>query len=276
MLAETHMKFYKPSIIVGSFKGAGIFPVNRDAVSITSLKPSLTFLNSPVTSCKNNVRENLNSTEMQSNGFQIAFQTYNSTISTPVREKYEKRDAEGYDIEGVSPRYDVYKKLKRNLPIVNSLTDAHHSTMRSSDTDNKNPEGFYEYINGKEKSSLQVLADAAVCVLHNESFSSEASIVSTAESSTPQSSKQTSISPNLSSLILPPKTLSSKRKSIRGTKSLPDHMISPDLIRSMALNKLKVARQKAERELKAKTKYLSKFPVNKSYSQKSSTVKRNN
>lgn len=91
ILAETHMKFYKPSIIGGSFKGAGIFPLNRNAVSITSLKPSLTFINSPVTSCKNNVRVDSNSIEMQRNGFQIAFQTYNSTISTPVRERYEKR-----------------------------------------------------------------------------------------------------------------------------------------------------------------------------------------
>lgn len=39
---------------------------------------------------------------MQGNGFHIAFDTYNSTIATPAREKYEKRDAEGYDIEGVS------------------------------------------------------------------------------------------------------------------------------------------------------------------------------
>lgn len=87
------MKFYKPSIIGGSFKGAGVSPLNRNAVSITSLKPSLTFINSPVTSCKNNVRVDSNSTEMQRNGFQIAFQTYtcNSTISTPVRERYEKR-----------------------------------------------------------------------------------------------------------------------------------------------------------------------------------------
>lgn len=161
MLAKTHMKFYKPDIIVGSFKGAGIFLLNRNAVPITSLKPPLTFINSPVTSSKNNVRENSNSTEMQSNGFQIAFQTYNFTISTPVREKYEKRDAEGYNIEGISPGYDVYKKLKRNLQIVNSLTDAHHSTMRSNDTVTKNPEGSNEHIYGKEISSLQVLADAA-------------------------------------------------------------------------------------------------------------------
>lgn len=55
MLAETHMKFYKPSIIVGKFQGARISPLNRDLVSVTSLKLSLTFTNSPVTFCKNNV-----------------------------------------------------------------------------------------------------------------------------------------------------------------------------------------------------------------------------
>lgn len=86
-----------------------------------------------------------------------------------------------------------------------------------------------------------------MCVSHNQSFSSEASTVSTAESSTPESSKQTSISPNLSSLILPPKTLSSNRKSVRATNSLTDHVTSPDLIHSMALNQLKVAKQKVER-----------------------------
>jgi hypothetical protein len=46
-LAETHLEFYKPKIIlvVGSFKGAGNFPVNRNTVSDKSLKPSLTFMN---------------------------------------------------------------------------------------------------------------------------------------------------------------------------------------------------------------------------------------
>lgn len=101
--------------------------------------------------------------------------------------------------------------------------------MRSNDTDTKNPEGSNEHIYGNGISSLQVRADAAVCVSHNESFSSEASTVSTAELSTPESSKHTSISPNLSSLILPPKTLSSNRKSVRATNSLPDHVTSPDM-----------------------------------------------
>lgn len=179
---------------------------------------------------------------MQGNGFQIAFETFNFTISTPVREKYEKRDAEGYDIEGVSPGYDVYKKLKRNLQKdVNSLTDG---SMKSKDKDTKNPEGSSEHIYDKETSSLQVLADAAVCVSHNEITSSEAS---TADSSTLESSTHASISPNLSSLILPPKILSSKRKSVGATDLLSDHVTPSDLIPSMSLNQLKVPKQKAER-----------------------------
>lgn len=77
---------------------------------------------------------------MQGNGFHIAFDTYNSTTATPAREKKEKRDAEEYDIEGVFPGYDVYKKLKRNLQKdVNSLTDG---PMKSKDTDTYNLEEF--------------------------------------------------------------------------------------------------------------------------------------
>lgn len=40
MLSETHIKCYKPSIIVGSLNGAGNFPLNRDTVFVTFLKPS--------------------------------------------------------------------------------------------------------------------------------------------------------------------------------------------------------------------------------------------
>lgn len=114
--------------------------------------------------------------------------------------------------------------------------------MKSKDTYTKNPEGSNEH--GKEKSGLQVLADAAVCVSHNEITSSEAS---TADSSTPESSTHASISPNLSSLILPPKILSSKRKSVGATDLLSDHVTPSDLIPSMSLNQLKVPKQKAER-----------------------------
>lgn len=32
-----------------------------------------------------------------------------------MRERYERREAVGYDIEGVSPGYDVYNRLRKNL-----------------------------------------------------------------------------------------------------------------------------------------------------------------
>lgn len=49
---------------------------------------------------------------MQGSVFQFAFDTYNSLISTPVSEKYEKKDPDGYDNEGVFFGCVVYKKLK--------------------------------------------------------------------------------------------------------------------------------------------------------------------
>lgn len=64
MLVEIYMKFYKFSIIVGSFKGVGIFFVKRDVVFIILLKFFFIFLNFLVIFCKNNVRENLNLIEM--------------------------------------------------------------------------------------------------------------------------------------------------------------------------------------------------------------------
>lgn len=49
---------------------------------------------------------------MQGNVFQFAFDTYNSTISAPVSEKYEKIDPDGYDNGREFSGCDVYKKLK--------------------------------------------------------------------------------------------------------------------------------------------------------------------
>lgn len=264
MIAETHMKFYKPSIIVGSFKGAGFSPLNRDDVSITSLKPSLTYINSPthlVRTMWEKIQTQLRCKVMV---FRLLFRSIISQFQH-LRDVWVKRCWDIWYWE-VSPGYDVYKKLKRNIQIVNSLTDAHQRTMRSNDTVTKNPEGSNEHKYGKKISSLQVLTDAAVCVLYNESFSSEASIVSTAELSTPES--------NLSSLILHTiitKKVSNSNKFVTWscdiTRPYPQH--GPKPAESCQT-------EKADRELKAKTNYLSKLPVNKSNSQKSFTVKRNN
>jgi hypothetical protein len=232
-LAETHLKFYKPSIIVGSFKGAGIFPVNRNAVSVCSLKPSLTFAASPI----KDSAPGTSGTEKEldhdkSDGFQVSFDTYNTVISTPVRERYERREEEGYDVEGISPGYDVYKKLKRNLK-----KDVRNFECPRAETGN----GPHEE---QELSGLYVLADAAAHV-------GQIGCATT-------SSDVHSISPNLSSLLQPPKAKSQKRKFQRLANTLPDHVTSPATIRNMALNELKFAKQKAEKERKAKARFISK------------------
>lgn len=106
-------------MIVGSFKRIGIYPVNKNTVSVCSLKPSLTFAGSPA----KDSTPRTSSTEKgevdlkKMDDFQIAFDTwyYIAAISTPVRERYERREAVGYDIEGVSPGYDVYNRLRKNL-----------------------------------------------------------------------------------------------------------------------------------------------------------------
>ena len=95
-LADTHLKFYKPSIIAGSFKGVGIFPVDRNAVSLSSLKPALTFVGTPV---KVSIPEtSAEKGEVDINkkcGFLIAFDAYNTTISTPRKREISKKRGRG-------------------------------------------------------------------------------------------------------------------------------------------------------------------------------------
>ena len=80
--------------------------------------------------------------------------------------------------------------------------------------------------------------------------------MSTAKRSSPDTH---GISPNLSSLIPPPNAKLRNQKYVRLTNTLPDHVTSPDTIRTMALNHLKFAKQKAERKRKAKVKFQSRL-----------------
>ena len=50
-------------------------------------------------------------TEGESRKATVALEAIESELSTPVKGTYAKRLDEGYDIEGLSPRFDLYKKL---------------------------------------------------------------------------------------------------------------------------------------------------------------------
>ena len=144
-------------------------------------------------------------------------------------------------MEGVSPGYDVYKKLRQNLekpegPMV--------VKEMASDTPQEE----------REVAGLQMLADAAA---HATQIGCTPKTMSTTEERSSPSTH--GISPNLLNLIQPPKAKSRNQKSVRLTNTLPDHVTSPDTIRTMALNQLKFAKQKAERERKAKVKFQSRL-----------------
>ena len=232
-LAETHLEFYKPKIIVGSFKGAGIFPVNRNAVSDKSLKPSLTFMNPE--------HEHMETDKSQCEerdddvGSRLAFEAYNAAISTPVREKYEKRLSEGYDVEGISPGFDVYKKLK-------SKTKQNSASERKTDCD-KNVRG---------KNALDILADVA---LQNQDSNDDIEM---------SDANNNGVSPVLQDLVKLPKIQKpQKNKPVKLASTLPDNLTSSETIRKMALSRLKFAKQKAEKEKRAKFQYLAKLEKNK-------------
>lgn len=109
----------KSSIIVGRFKRADIFPLHKNAVSISSLKRSLTL-----TMCY----------QVQVRCTLMGFKLLLIPITPQFHDK--KKESERYDIErGYPPWYDahVYKKLKRNLQKdLNSQTDG---PIKPKDTD---------------------------------------------------------------------------------------------------------------------------------------------
>ena len=68
--------------------------------------------------------------------------------------------------------------------------------------------------------------------------------------------REDSVSPILQNIVKLPKVDLKKPKPKRLSDSLPDNISSKETIRKMALASIKVARENAEKEVKAKEKYL--------------------
>lgn len=142
-----------------------------------------------------------------------------------MRERYERREAVGYDIEGVSPGYDVYNRLRKNL-----------------EKDERNSEGTMVSIEivsnapqeEQEVDGLELLAGAAAYITRRGCTHR----MTNAEESSPDVH---GILSTLSSFIQPPKAKLIKRKPVRLINALPGHGKSPDTIRSITLNQLKFA-----------------------------------
>ena len=135
-------------------------------------------------------------------------------------------------MEGVSPGNDVYKKLRQNL-------EKPEGPMVVKEMASDTPQEELE-VDG-----LLMLADV---VAHATQIGCTPKSMSTTMRSNPDTH---GISPNLSSLIPAPNAKLRNQKSVRLTNTLPDYVTSLDTIRTMALNHLKFAKQKAERKCKS-------------------------
>lgn len=193
------------------------------------LKPSLLYIND-ASDCEKDTENVKESTEEQRLA-EGALKVFESSLNTPDRQRYSQRIEEGYNVEGVSPCFDVYKKL--------------HNKANPSDVDKGDR---------KNASALLLLAHVAF---------QQANPIETEDVTSPdiRPTKKTDsdaavMSPLLAeSMVFPKAADSSKPKRQLLIDSLPDNLTSLESISQISLKELKKLQAFAERGKKAKIKY---------------------
>ncbi|KAJ8304426.1 hypothetical protein KUTeg_018009 [Tegillarca granosa] len=225
-LKECYNDFYKPNIVVNSFCSAGIYSVNRDVITTEQLKTNLTFTEPESSTSRSTATEpEIQPVKDQANPQpstdvnEEVFKAYESVLSTPVKQKYERRLEEKFDIKDVSTE---------NLQPESSMDIAY----QTSTTDNTN--------------LLDLLAEVATSTLVTATKTSE-----------------NIISPIVKESLKLPQAKSKKLKRKNTTNELPDHLTSPQSIRTLENKNLDEIRKLAAKERKAKAAYLkSKLSCN--------------
>lgn len=233
-LKEAYLQFYKPLTVINAFKSSGIYPVDSTVVTRDMLKPSLPYLEDGSSHVEIDTEKNIESnpqekieTEKQKMA-QGALEVFESTLSTPARQRYTKRMEEGFDIEGLSPCFDVYKKkYGKAYPSGDKITP----------------------------SAFEILANVATQQATAEETEDEMS-----QSITPSTQKTTpQVSPVLEqSLIFPKAAEATKPKRQLMIDTLPDNLTSAESIRQISLKELEKIKGFSEREKKAKQRYIKK------------------
>lgn len=193
--------------VIHAFKSSGIYPVDRTVVTRDMLKPSLPYKND-TSDCEKDTENVKQSTEEQRLA-EGALKVFESSLNTPDRQRPSQRIEEGYNVEGVSPCFDVYKKL--------------HNKANPSDVD-KGDE--------RNASALNLLAHVAF---------QQANPIETEDVTSPEirptkktDSDATVMSPVLDRSIVFPKAESSKPKCQLLIDSLPDNLTSLESIRQFS------------------------------------------
>lgn len=247
-LKEAFLLFYKPLTVINAFRSSGIFPVDGTVISKEQVKPGITFgglesgTEQPNTECSSD-EPVAGPSSQETSGSSLALQALESALTTPTKEKYAKRLQEGYDIQGVSPCFDVYKKLvskTTGLPdtserltsesvVIEELESECGKTEKSKDLGTKENQSV---------SGLNLLATAAFTC-------------------SPMSKTQDEIiSPIIKEALTFPSISQKKNKARSKLEHLPDNLTSAESLRAMSLKSLIKIRAFREREIKAKKKYM--------------------
>lgn len=261
-LRDAYNDFYRPSIVVNSFKSSGIYPVNRAVISDDQLKTGLTFnlADDDQTEIVQHEPKKAGTSE-QAGSQDInekVFNTYVSVLKTPVKEKYKKRQEKGYNVQGVSPGYDTYVLLKSRALSEGTtveLSNKEHSSNTPGSVSQETKEANLPTPQVQEESvqGLELLANAA-------------SLMTTCETSDSHNKRKLSdkyscqdVSPVIKETLLLPKVKIQKKKRSSILDDVPNNLTSPETIRKLALKDLEKTRQFANRERRAKSAYLSKL-----------------
>jgi len=185
------------------------------------LKPSLPFADStePSEDASSSVSDICKPFTEKQVKAQGALDALTESLSTPAKERYSTRMKEGYAVEGVSPCFNVYKKL-------------HHKAYPAKEQSHKD-----------SSCGLDLLADAAV----NRKNQAEAKPSSAVSSVLLESLKM----PKAASE--PPKPIRKTMSNI-----LPDNVTSDVSIRTFSLKQLDYMKAFPEKEKKAKEKFLNR------------------
>ena len=299
-LKEAFLLFYKPLTVINAFKSSGIYPVDGTVISSDTLKPGLTYSTPKAMESEQQSSEQQSSeqqsTEQQSSEKQssqptvsaqevpetnkkatCALEVFQEVLSTPVRTKYQMRIEEGYDIDGESPCFDVYRKLHDRAKAekcdkviskeihVDDIMNVEqneiekssevHGVMASEDHDTSKESSL-------NMSGLDALLEAARMIENAPTISTETLCSPLSpENSSSSSAASTGVSPVITeALVLPqvPDDIIKTNKSKAKKEKLPDNLTSPECIRTMSLRQLSKVKAFAEKEKRAKQAYLKK------------------
>ena len=216
-----------PSVLVSAFRKSGIYPLDRKQISNCSEQSSSeTGSPQPTLSSKN------------ISGAVQAFEALEAVLTTPSKTKYRRRMAEGYDLEG-SPTFSVWQKLYRATedPVIPSEANLQGTTAACTTT--ATPSTSTASIARAPLNTTASLTSAAPLTSEKRRAGTE-----------PASCQSHSTERVLREILTFPTLDASGPPKCNVKRSIPNFVSGPESMQILLDEKLKKARQLAEKQKK--------------------------